>query len=204
MWLDESLNSFFRRLCFTPDGSLLIVPSKSFLYLCAYTYCLIICDDNGSQVEGQKLEKRVRIPRTSLLGTTSQSKCILSQIVNTHIHNNYNNITATTHSHPSFFRPVLQLPGPEKPTVCVRCCPVLFELLPQTNGAVPLTKLVHTLHLTVYYLLIYILLYSLPYRMVFAVAGLDSVLLYDTQHTVPFAFVSNIHYAGITDMTWQV
>lgn len=40
--------------------------------------------------------------------------------------------------------------------------------------------------------------------MVFAVAGLDSVFLYDTQHSVPFAFVSNIHYAGITDMTWQV
>ena len=40
--------------------------------------------------------------------------------------------------------------------------------------------------------------------MVFAVAGLDSVLFYDTQHSVPFAFVSNIHYAGITDMTWQV
>lgn len=40
--------------------------------------------------------------------------------------------------------------------------------------------------------------------MVFAVAGLDSVLLYDTQHSVPFAFVSNIHYAGITDLTWQV
>ena len=49
-----------------------------------------------------------------------------------------------------------------------------------------------------------LLIYSLPYRMVFAVAGLDSVLFYDTQHSVPFAFVSNIHYAGITDMTWQV
>ena len=29
MWLDESLNSFFRRLCFTPDGSFLIAPSQS-------------------------------------------------------------------------------------------------------------------------------------------------------------------------------
>ena len=26
MWIDEGLNSFFRRLSFTPDGSFLIVP----------------------------------------------------------------------------------------------------------------------------------------------------------------------------------
>ena len=59
-------------------------------------------------------------------------------------------------------------------------------------------------HVVLTSLLSLVILYSLPYRMVFAVAGLDSVLLYDTQHSVPFAFVSNIHYAGITDVTWQV
>ena len=40
--------------------------------------------------------------------------------------------------------------------------------------------------------------------MVFAVATLDSVLLYDTQQAAPFAFVSNIHYAALTDITWYV
>ncbi len=44
--------------------------------------------------------------------------------------------------------------------------------------------------------------FSLPYRVVYAVASMDSVLLYDTQHSAPFAYVSNIHYAGITDLTW--
>ncbi len=43
---------------------------------------------------------------------------------------------------------------------------------------------------------------SLSYRMVYAVASLDSVLLYDTQHSAPFAYVSNIHYSGITDLAW--
>ena len=47
-------------------------------------------------------------------------------------------------------------------------------------------------------------LHSLQYRMVYAVASLDSVLLYDTQHRAPFGFVSNIHYAGITDLTWYI
>ena len=45
---------------------------------------------------------------------------------------------------------------------------------------------------------------SLPYRMVFAVATLDSVLLYDTQQTAPFGFVGSIHYAALTDVTWYI
>ena len=38
--------------------------------------------------------------------------------------------------------------------------------------------------------------------MVFAVATLDSVLLYDTQQKCPFGFVGNIHYAAISDLMW--
>lgn len=38
--------------------------------------------------------------------------------------------------------------------------------------------------------------------MVFAVATLDSILLYDTQQATPFAYIGNIHYAALTDVTW--
>jgi chromatin assembly factor 1 subunit B len=44
--------------------------------------------------------------------------------------------------------------------------------------------------------------FRLPYRMVFAVATLDSILLYDTQHKIPFGYISNIHYSGLSDLTW--
>lgn len=43
---------------------------------------------------------------------------------------------------------------------------------------------------------------SLPYRIVYAVASLNAVLFYDTQHLAPFAYVSDIHYASITDIAW--
>ncbi len=46
--------------------------------------------------------------------------------------------------------------------------------------------------------------FSLPYRMVFAVATEDSILLYDTQQPQPFAFISNIHYHQLSDITWSV
>lgn len=38
--------------------------------------------------------------------------------------------------------------------------------------------------------------------MVFAVATEDSILLYDTQQSIPFAYVTNIHYTTISDISW--
>ena len=43
----------------------------------------------------------------------------------------------------------------------------------------------------------------LPYRFIFAIATLDSVLVYDTQQFDPVAFVTNIHYAPLTDIAWS-
>ncbi|GAA5999197.1 Cac2p [Rhodotorula paludigena] len=46
-------------------------------------------------------------------------------------------------------------------------------------------------------------LFDLPYRMVYAVATLDSVYLYDTQQVGPLAMFGNLHYAPFTDLTWS-
>ena len=45
---------------------------------------------------------------------------------------------------------------------------------------------------------------SLQYRMVFAVACVDKLLIYDTQQAPPIGFVSDIHYSSITDLAWYV
>jgi len=44
--------------------------------------------------------------------------------------------------------------------------------------------------------------FALAYRIVYAVATQDSVLVYDTQHQTPLVVVSNLHYATFTDLTW--
>ncbi|CAH1227441.1 CHAF1B [Branchiostoma lanceolatum] len=89
----------------------------------------------------------------------------------------------------SMSKPVAHLPGPQKPTVAIRCCPVYFELRKAKNGESDgeLTKP----------------LFDLPYRIVFAVATEDSVLFYDTQQTIPFALISNIHYHRLSDLAWS-
>ena len=46
--------------------------------------------------------------------------------------------------------------------------------------------------------------FALPYRIVYAVATQDAILVYDTQQQTPLCVVSNLHFATFTDLTWQV
>ncbi|KAF9515952.1 hypothetical protein BS47DRAFT_1341543 [Hydnum rufescens UP504] len=44
--------------------------------------------------------------------------------------------------------------------------------------------------------------FSLSYRMLFAVATQDTVMIYDTQQAGPLCMFTNLHYAGFTDVAW--
>lgn len=44
--------------------------------------------------------------------------------------------------------------------------------------------------------------FTLPYRIVYAVATQDGVMVYDTQQQTPICVVSNLHFATFTDLTW--
>lgn len=44
--------------------------------------------------------------------------------------------------------------------------------------------------------------FKLPYRVVFAVATLNSLYVYDTESVVPIAILAGVHYAAITDIAW--
>ncbi|KAG4301891.1 hypothetical protein PCK1_001867 [Pneumocystis canis] len=45
--------------------------------------------------------------------------------------------------------------------------------------------------------------FSLLYRMIYAVATQDAVVLYDTQQINPICILSNLHYATLTDLAWS-
>ncbi|XP_041662430.1 chromatin assembly factor 1 subunit B [Cheilinus undulatus] len=101
------------------------------------------------------------------------------------------NIINTTYifSRKSLKRPIAHLPCPTKATLAVRCCPVYFELRTKKGEDGSVQTLPN--------------LFQLPYRMVFAVASEDSIFLYDTQQTLPFGLVSNVHYHTLSDLTWS-
>lgn len=73
----------------------------------------------------------------------------------------------------------MYFPTHNQTTTVVKCCPVLFELRPDEKPVI-----------------------KLPYRMIVAVATKAAILIYDTQHAVPIAFISNIHYTKLTDLSW--
>ncbi|XPS94052.1 Chromatin assembly factor 1 subunit [Ascochyta lentis] len=45
--------------------------------------------------------------------------------------------------------------------------------------------------------------FSLGYRMIYAVATQDAIHVYDTQQQKPLCIVSNLHFATFTDITWS-
>ena len=45
-------------------------------------------------------------------------------------------------------------------------------------------------------------LFCLPYRMIYAVATQNTIMLYDTQQAEPFARISRIHYISLNDLAW--
>jgi chromatin assembly factor 1 subunit B len=73
------------------------------------------------------------------------------------------------------------LPGIKSYATCIRFNPFLFKLSKENSENA---------------------LLDLPYKMVFAVATTDQVLIYTTEKTQPLAVIGNIHYAPINDMAW--
>ncbi|KAL8477098.1 hypothetical protein ACS0TY_029419 [Phlomoides rotata] len=89
--------------------------------------------------------------------------------------------TAYVFSRKDLSRPALMLPGASKPVVAVRFCPIRFKLLGTNTSS----------------------LFKLPYRLIFAVATLNSLYIYDTESVQPVVIVAGVHYAAITDIAWS-
>ncbi|KGN48363.1 chromatin assembly factor 1 subunit FAS2 [Cucumis sativus] len=89
--------------------------------------------------------------------------------------------TAYIFSRKDLSRPAIQLPGASKPVVAVCFCPKLFKLRGLNSAG----------------------FFKLPHRVIFAVATLNSLYIYDTESAVPLAIMAGLHYAAITDVAWS-
>jgi len=159
MYYDESLPTFFRRLSFTPDGSLLLTPAA--LYHPSYF-------NNAAQINKSLMNETTAT--TSLNGVYIFGR---------------NNLQ----------KPIACLTGLKKPAICIRCCPVLFQLRPLKDSG--LLEGIEEKENEISRMI------DLPYRMIFAVGTIDSVIIYDTQQSNPIGLISNFHYASITDLAWS-
>lgn len=206
LYHNETMTSFFRRLTFSPDGSLLFTPAGHY--------------------------------KTSLPMTGDPTK------TNEDITNTVYIYTRAGFNKP----PVAHLPGHKKPSVVVKCSPILYNLRSTTKPTNHITIDTSSAGEEIPLLPDPIVpqpppstfmeppppsamtsvpesmsapsprtladsdaanaaptatpAFSLPYRMVYAVATSDAVFVYDTQQTTPICVVSNLHYATFSDLTW--
>uniref|UniRef100_K3XC86 CAF1B/HIR1 beta-propeller domain-containing protein n=1 Tax=Globisporangium ultimum (strain ATCC 200006 / CBS 805.95 / DAOM BR144) TaxID=431595 RepID=K3XC86_GLOUD len=86
--------------------------------------------------------------------------------------------------------PTLHLPGQEKASLGVRCSPLLYELRRQEAEDGDESKPTPNFFQT-------------PYRSVFAVITLNTVIIYDTQQVHPICTLKDLHYADLTDVSWS-
>lgn len=81
-------------------------------------------------------------------------------------------------------KPAFMLPGIKSHATCIRFSPYLYKLRERQDDDPPA-------------------MIALPYRMMFAVATIDNILLYHTQSVMPMAILKSIHYDSINDMAWM-
>ncbi|RBR23440.1 uncharacterized protein FIESC28_03622 [Fusarium coffeatum] len=197
LYANETLTSFFRRLTFTPDGSLLLTPSGQYQNQhlserdAKPTYEVIntvyIYTRGGinkapiAHLPGHK-KPSVVVKCSPIYYTLRQSPPVTR------------NITIDTSSSeepiPSLPEPLSKpspalsvMDPPPPPSSTSESKTSSSDAASSTPGPKPA--------------------FSLPYRMVYAVATQDSVLLYDTQQKTPICVVSNLHCATFTDLAWS-
>lgn len=206
LYANETLTSFFRRLTFTPDGSLLLTPSGQ--YQTQYqgdkdskptyeiTNTVYIYTRGGinkppiAHLPGHK-KPSVAVRCSPVFYTLRQSPPVTKHI------------TIDTSSAEEPIQPLpepVSGPSPKnhdmEPPPPPTSVPADTTSSTKTSGTesgsssapAPSPKP----------------MFALGYRVVYAVATQDSVILYDTQQQTPVCVVSNLHCATFTDLAWYV
>lgn len=201
---NETLTSFFRRLTFAPDGSLLFTPSGQ------YKQSLQTGGEPTKQSEDVLNTVYIytragfnKPPVTHLPGHKKPSiavKCSPVFYTLRQGHRPTNHITIDTNSSedqiPPLPDPVVSMPGSSSNSVMDPPPPahsnswVTSDPTHATQSPKPEIESTSV--------------FALPYRIVYAVATQDAVLVYDTQQQAPLCVVSNLHYATFSDLTWYV
>jgi chromatin assembly factor 1 subunit B len=199
LYANETLTSFFRRLTFTPDGSLLLTPAGQYQTQHRHegdkpTFEVIntvyIYTRGGinkppiAHLPGHK-KPSVAVRCSPVIYTLRQSSPVATKHITIDTSSAEEAIPALPEpvSKPS---PAPSVMDPPPPPVASDSGNTPKSLNIETPASVPGPKPA----------------FALPYRIIYAVATQDAVLLYDTQQQTPICIVSNLHCATFTDLAW--
>ncbi|KAJ8103563.1 hypothetical protein POJ06DRAFT_204280 [Lipomyces tetrasporus] len=182
LYHNEGLTSFFRRLTFTPDGSLLLTPAGQFKYSTPsgteeMTNTVYIYTRAGLNRPPVAHLPSLKKPAIVVKCSPVKHKLREVQVATRHI-------TIDTSAADGLSIPALS--ESQDPPASLQTPPTS---IPSTTPAGSTGRRQA---------------FALPYRVIYAIATQDSVFIYDTQQTSPLCVVSNLHYATFTDLTWSV
>lgn len=199
LYANETLTSFFRRLTFTPDGSLLLTPAGQYQTQHPTengkpTYEVIntvyIYTRGGinkppiAHLPGHK-KPSVAVRCSPVVYMLRQSPPVTKHItIDTSSSEEAIPSLPEPISKPSPAPSVMDPPPPPPSADSQSSALRALTLETGVQGAGPKPA------------------FALRYRMIYAVATQDSVLLYDTQQHTPICIVSNLHCATFTDLAW--
>jgi chromatin assembly factor 1 subunit B len=200
----ETLTSFFRRLTFAPDGSLLFTPSGQYK------------SSHPSSADPSKTVDEVsntvyiytragfnKPPVAHLPGHKKPSVAVKCSPIFYTLRQSQKPTTHFNIDTSAADLDIPLLPDPVVPTHSSVMEPP--SAIPSTITSEPSRSIsspkppdldVSTAGLTP--------AFALPYRMVYAVATQDAVLVYDTQQQTPICVVSNLHFTTFSDLSWYV
>ncbi|KAK6906546.1 chromatin assembly factor 1 subunit B [Kwoniella mangroviensis CBS 8886] len=206
---EEGVTRFFRRLTFSPDGSLLLTPA--------------------GQIEDQIFKGSPMLSTRSLSQDTLDREPTSTSAGPSSVPKPKNvdngKPTVYIYSRSNLAKsPVAHLPGHKTAAVAIRFSPIFYDLRTSSSSSFNTGEPKHvTLDRSDPSPINVSLsmppppapqgekekdrplgsVFALPYRLLYAVACQDSVLLYDTQQAGPIAIFKGLHYAGFTDIAWS-
>lgn len=199
IYANETFTSFFRRLTFAPDGSLLFTPAGQYKISQAFQGDPTkTADEIMNTVYIYTRAGFNKPPIAHLPGHKKPSVAVRCSPIFYTLRQGTrptNHITLDTSSpddtFPSLPDPVVAAnvtshPSMEPPPTSSSGDPSKTLQSPKTTDNETNTTAA----------------FALPYRIVYAVATQDAVLVYDTQQQTPLCIVSNLHFATFTDLTW--
>ena len=208
IYANETYNSFFRRLTFAPDGSLLFTPAGQYKTSHSTTGAKS-ADEVINTVYIYTRAGLNRPPIAHLPGHKKPSIAVKCSPIFYTLRQSQKPTTQITMDTASADEPIAALPDPVVPSrspsnhSAMDPPPPASIAMPSPNDiGRPTSSPKPTDGETNHGSTAPPSAFALPYRVVYAVATQDAVLVYDTQQQTPLVVVSNLHYTTFTDVTW--
>ncbi|KAE9965097.1 hypothetical protein BLS_002126 [Venturia inaequalis] len=206
---EDTFSSFFRRLTFAPDGSLLFTPAGQYRMAHPQSH-LRSTDDLTNTVYIYTRAGLNKPPVAYLPGHKKPSVAVKCSPIYYSLRQSTSTTKHITVDTSSADPEIMALPEPAVPTKAASHTGM--EPPPFTSAPSPSPSMLSAASPkpsesdstpTPNPPIGPPLAFGLPYRMIYAVATSDAVYVYDTQQQKPLCVVSNLHFATFTDLTWS-